>query len=194
MVRYMSELDAIAPRGYSVGLHIRYASPTYVRSTYPPAWWERYNARAYGLRDPLIFWGISRTGTSRWSEITMPDPFGLIDEAAEFGLRYGVVSSCGKITSRSMVGVAREDREFTDEEMDEVARIARGLHDVSEPPRELPGPVLAALRHAARALEPDPGPKDPPDALEARLAEARDILGAETTAEAIRMARTNRLI
>ncbi|MGB3406259.1 MAG: autoinducer binding domain-containing protein [Jannaschia sp.] len=197
MVRYLQRLDEIAPTGYTVGVHIRFASPLYLKSTYPQDWQDIYAANAYSLRDPLVFWGISKTGKIRWSEIALPDPFGVMRKAAEHDLTYGVVVSCGKITSRTIVGAARSDREFTDTEIDDIEEIALGLHDVTEPPDDLTPAMIEALRlvgdgyrHTAAAAELGISES----ALKARLSSARDRLGAKTTAEALRMAREYRLL
>ena len=197
MVRYLQRLDEIAPGGYTVGIHIRFASPLYLKSTYPQEWQDLYAANAYSLRDPLVFWGISKTGKTRWSEISLPDPFGVMRKAAAFGLTHGAVVSCGKITSRTIVGAAHPDREFTDSEIDDIEQIALGLHDVAEPPEDLSPAMIEALRligdgyrHTAAAAELGISES----ALKARLSSARDRLGARTTAEALRMAREYRLL
>lgn len=197
MVRYLQNLEALAPVGYTAGIHIRFASPLYMRSTYPQAWQDLYASNNYALRDPLVFWGISKTGYVRWSEINLPDPFGVLTKAAEHGLIYGAVASCGKITSRTIVGVSRNDREFTDSEMREVAAIGDALHEVTEPPEDLTTAMIEALRlvgqgyrHAAAAAELGISES----AFKARLSSARERLGAQTTAEALRMAREFRLI
>ncbi|MEL7182315.1 MAG: autoinducer binding domain-containing protein [Pseudomonadota bacterium] len=197
MVRYLQRLDDLAPSGYTAGVHIRFASPLYLKSTYPQAWQDLYASNAYSLRDPLVFWGISKSGRIRWSEINLPDPFGVMRQAAEHGLTHGAVVSCGKITSRTIVGVARSDREFTDAEIARVEEATQGLHDVAEPPEELTPAMIEALRlvgdgyrHKAAAAELGISES----ALKARLSSARVRLGARTTAEALRMAREYRLL
>jgi len=196
MVRYLHRLDDLAPAGYSVGLRIRFASPLFFRSTYPQDWQDIYAANSYALRDPLVFWGISRTGRTRWSEIALADPFGVFRKAAHHGLTYGAVIACGTVASRSIIGTARSDREFTDVEIDTIAGIAEGLHDVADPPSDLTPDMIEALRAfhdgedaatAATRLEISK------DALRARLSSARDLLGVETMAEALRMARDYKL-
>lgn len=197
MVRYLQKLDVLAPAGYTVGLHIRFASPLYLKSTYPEEWQEIYAANAYSLRDPLVFWGISKTGTIRWSAISLPDPFGVMRRAAEHGLTYGAVASCGKITSRTIVGTARSDREFTDAEIAAIAEVARGLHDVAEPPGDLSPEEIEALRAAHDgAIGSDTAARlgISEGTLRARLSSARDCLGARSTAEAVKMAREYRLL
>ncbi|MEM8849230.1 MAG: autoinducer binding domain-containing protein [Pseudomonadota bacterium] len=197
MVTYLQKLDDLSPLGYGIGLHIRFASPMFYRSTFPEDWQDLYNKNSYQLRDPLVFWGISTTGQTRWSEITLPDPFGLLDLAAKHGLTYGATVSCGKITSRTLVGVARGDREFTETEIDEVADITNTLHEIGAPADDLTPAMIEALRllgngHRHTAAAAKIGISE--SALKARLSSAREKLGARTTAEALRMAREYRLI
>ncbi|MCK0165958.1 autoinducer binding domain-containing protein [Jannaschia sp. S6380] len=197
MVEYLQRLGTLAPMGYSAGIQIRFATPLYMRSTYPQAWQNEYAENAYSLRDPLVFWGISKTGSIRWSEITLPDPFGVLASARAHGLTYGAVTSCGKITSRTIVGIARADREFEDDEIAEAAAIAAALHEVTDAPKELTPVTAEALSlvsdgmtsgAAAARLGISEG------AFEARLKSARSDLGVATTAEALRMAREFKLI
>ncbi|WP_308916849.1 autoinducer binding domain-containing protein [Jannaschia sp. LMIT008] len=192
----MQSLEQLAPSGFSAGLHIRFAAPLFFRSTYPRAWQDRYSSNNFGLRDPLVFWGISQTGAIRWSAITLPDPFGILRQAQEHGLTYGVVVSCGKITSRSVVGAARTDREFSDAEIAEIQAVAADLHAVTRPPDDLSAPMVDALRAVALG-DSQPGAAAAlgitEGALTRRLSSARQTLGVETTDEALRMAREYRL-
>lgn len=191
------ELKELAPQGFAVGLHIRFASPLIYHSRYPEAWVEYYNSHSYYLRDPVIFWGIGTTGTRRWSEIPLPDPFDLLKKAASYGMRYGAVSSYGPITSRSMTGITRNDREFTDEEMERLADITARLHIAAKPPSELTKAQIEALqciangdRHTAAAAKLGISES----AFKARLNSARIRLEARTAAEALRKAREYRLL
>lgn len=186
------EMSALAPSGAIVALHIRFASPLMTISSYPEAWQREYNDNAYGLRDPLVFWGVGVVGQTRWSEITLPDPFDIMNKARAFGLIYGGVMSTGKITSRSIGGIARADREFTDAEISEAADILEKMHEAAAPPSELTPAMTEALtllsnghRHTAAAAALGISES----ALKARLSSARLRLGARTTAEAIRKAR-----
>lgn len=192
-----SELDRLAPQGYAVGLHIRFATPLIYHSCYPSDWVEYYNANSYYLRDPLIFWGIGTVGTARWSEIPLPDPFDVLKKAAAHGMTYGVVSSYGPITSRSMAGICRSDREFTSDEMEQLADITVRLHIAAKPSSELTKAQIEALqciangdRHAAAAAKLGISES----ALKARLTSARVRLEARTTSEALRKAREYRLL
>ena len=185
-------LDVLAPDGYSLALHIRFAAPMHRRSTYPEAWQRIYKENTYALCDPVVFWGLGFVGSCRWSEMRMPDPFGVLRNARKHGLIYGAVASYGKITSRSIVGVTCREREFADTEIAAIAEITKRLHYAAAPNSELTYPMIEALRliaegyrHTAAAAELGISES----ALKARLSSARVRLGARTTAEAIRKAR-----
>ncbi len=193
----LDKLSRLAPKGYSVGLHIRYASPLFYRKTYDAEWQKVYDDNAYALRDPTVFWGLGVKGATRWSAIRLPDPFSIMEKARQYGLLYGAVISWGPITSRSIVGISRDDREFSDAEIEEAVEIVKRLHDLAEPPTELTEAQAEALRllsdgyrHAAAAAELGISES----ALKARLKSARTRLGARTTAEAIRKAREYRFL
>lgn len=194
---YLEELGALAPAGYFLGLHIRFASPLLTFHTYNPDWMDHYTQNAYALRDPMVAWGLAHSGASRWSEIDLPDPFGIMSEAQTFGLVYGVCISCGPISSRTIAGVARRDREFSDEEMAELTRIVLRLHHESQPPDHLTRAEVEALevvasgdRYAAGAARLGISES----AFKARLASARKKLFARTSAEAIQRAKDYRLL
>ena len=195
--RLFHELGDLSPSGFSAGLHIRFASPLVYVKTYTPEWQKVYDENAYALRDPLVFWGLGVRGATRWSEIRLPDPFNIMGQARDFGLKFGVVVSWGPINSRSIVGTARSDREFTQQEMDDIEDIVKALHEAAEPPTELTEAQVEALRllaegyrHTAAAAKLGISES----ALKARLSSARTRLGARTSAEALRKAREYRFL
>ncbi len=193
----LERLDQLAPMGFTVGLHIRFATPLIYKSSYPTSWVEYYNSHSYYLRDPLVFWGVGVEGTTRWSAIPLPDPFGVMKKAAGHGLNFGAVSSYGPITSRSIVGISRSDREFEDDELARLKELTIQLHIEAKPPSDLTKAQIEALqclangdRHAAAAEKL--GITE--SAFKARLQSARVRLEARTTSEAIRKAREYRLL
>lgn len=188
----LDALGRLAPRGYSAGLHIRFASPLVYVRTYPPSWTRLYDEQAFALRDPVVFWGLGVKGKTRWSAIRLPDPFNILGQARAHGLTYGVAVSIGPITSRSIIGCARADREYSDDEMDQIAFIGQRLHALAEPSTELTPAQIEALRllaegdrHAAAAAKLGISES----ALKARLQSARIRLQARTTAQALKKAR-----
>lgn len=191
------QLGECSPGGFSAGLHIRFAAPLMAVNTYDPIWSEHYTVNAYGLRDPMIAWGLSCEGTTRWSEIELPDPFDIWGQAADHGLVYGAAFACGPIQSRTIVGIARADREFLDMEIEKVFGLILALHEISEPPTELTLAQVQALRciadgdrHAAAAAKLGISES----AFKARLISARTRLMARTTSEAIQRAKEYRLL
>lgn len=194
---YTTRLSALAPGGFFFALHIRFALPLMHHQTYPEGWTDLYTEEAYALRDPIIAWGFSQIGTSRWSEIEIPDPFDILGQAKKFGMNYGFAVSCGPMKSRTIASAARADREFSEEEMDEFTRLIQQLHTLTEPPKSLTDAQIEALRcvaegdrHAAAAARLNISES----AFKARLSAARSSLLARTTAEAVQRARDYRLL
>lgn len=192
-----ARLRRLAPEGYALGLHIRFASAHIMIQSYDPAWIELYTSRGYMMCDPLVSWGFSTTGTSRWSELDHPDPHNVLGQAAEFGLKFGVAVSHGPTSSRSIGGFARADREFTDDEIEMISRTVVKLHEESTPPESLTNAQRHALRLVAsgsRYAEAAALLGISESALKARLKSARERLYARTTAEAIQRAQEYKLL
>lgn len=194
---YTARLSEVAPAGFFFALHIRFAMPLLNHQTYPKGWTDRYTEEAYALRDPIIAWGFSETGSQRWSAIDIPDPFDILGQAREFGMNFGVAVSCGPMKSRTIASAARSDREFTDGEIEDFHKMISHLHEITEPPKALTDAQIEALRciaegdrHAAAAARLNISES----ALKARLSSARASLLARTTAEAIQRARDYRLL
>lgn len=193
----LAELGRLSPQGYFAGLHIRFSYALFNFHTYDSAWLEHYTAQAYAMRDPTIAWGFSTTGETRWSDLRSLDPFGIFDDAARFGLVFGVSFSHGPIASRSIVSAARADREFADDEIVTMRELVLRLHHLTEPPESLTKAQTDALRliaegdrHTAAAAKLNISES----ALKARLTAARERLLARTTAEAIQRAKEYRLL
>ena len=195
--RKLQDLGRMSPAGYFVGLHIRFAAPMLFFQTFNTAWTDHYTEQAYALRDPIIAWGFSKEGKARWSEIEIPDPFDILEQAKEYGMVYGLAVSCGPVQSRTIASASRSDREFSDDEIDNFAGIVDYLHQITDPPESLTQAQADALRciaegdrHARAASKL----KISESALKARLNSARQRLMARTTAEAIQRAKDYRLI
>ncbi len=193
----LESLGEIAPAGYYLGLHVRFVAPLMIFQTYSPDWTDHYTRNAYTLRDPIVAWGMARTGATRWSDEAVPDPFGILKEAARFGLCYGVCVACGPTTSRTIASASHPDREFTDEEIAEISGIVLHLHTETEPPYNLTPAETEALRVVASGERYAAGAARlsiSESALKARLASARKKLFARTSAEAIQRAKDYRLL
>lgn len=193
----LHELSLMATAGYFIGLHIRFTSPLMIFQTYDAVWTDQYTEKGYAMRDPMIAWGFSTTGTCRWSELPVPDTFGIMREAASYGLVYGVAVACGPVSSRTIAGASRSDREFLPEEIAKITAIVNRLHDESQPPESLTDAQSEALRLIAageRYASAAAKLGITESALKARLNSARMRLFARTNAEAIQRAKDYRLI
>lgn len=195
--RELIELGKIAPAGYALGLHIRFASALFMYRTYPQEWTDIYTQKGYMLCDPLVSWGFSEVGVCRWSELGIPDPHNVLGQAADFNLNFGAAVSYGPLSSRSIGGIARSDREFRNDELAEVVNIIKRLHIETEPPESLTKAQIEALRliadgsrYAAAAAELGISES----ALKLRLKSARERLLARTTAEAVQRALEYKLL
>ena len=121
--------------------------------TYPDDWLEIYTDNAYALRDPLVFWGLGVKGQTRWSDIGLPDPFDILGQARQFGprLRRCHLLRADHLAHRSS-GLARADREFTDDEIDADPRpsCTRCTPRPSRPTELTPAQVEALRLHRGR--------------------------------------------
>ncbi len=190
------ELDGKCPLGYTLVCHIRLASPTFTRSTYPAKWLDHYSKGSSWLADPVVSWAFFKSGKVRWSEIRFPDPAGVMKDAAKHGLNYGMAVSLGSIRSKTIGGAARDDREFTDEEMGEIYAIMSKLHEILSVFGKLSRQQHEALEAFSTGKSYDEICADlniSRTALKSRLANARDHLRARTNFEALNRAQSLRL-
>lgn len=193
----LSRLRRLSPDGYALGLHVRFASAHIMVQTYAAEWTERYTQNGHMLSDPVVLWGFANEGACRWSALGMPDPNNILGQAREFGLNFGVAVSHGPLSSRSIGGFARGDREFTDAEIASILDTVEHLHTQSTPPETLTEAQRQALRQVAsgsRYTEAAAILGISESALKARLKSARERLFARTTAEAIQRAQEYNLL
>ena len=130
----LERLVPLAPSGFAVALHIRYSSPRYLFQNYPQGWRDRYSASGLVMDDPIVAWCFSGQGTTRWSDIArQTDPRGrrVLNRARDFGMAFGVAVAHLRDGTRSIAGLARPDREYSDTEIVEIAQIVANLHAAS---------------------------------------------------------------
>lgn len=181
----------LAPGGFYIALRIGFAFPIAEQNALPPAWVDRYTRESYMVFDPVMQWVYRFVGTIRWSAITLPDSRGVLQDAARHGLRFGAAVSFddpGPKGQRSFGSFARNDREFTDDEIAALARELHGLHIAMAPPTNLTKAELEALRlvkegflvkEIANRLGVSEG------AVKQRIKNAKLKLGAKTSSHAV---------
>lgn len=142
----LSALDTLCPSGYAIALHIRFSTPTFLFQTYDRAWIDVYTRKGLVMQDPTVHWGFVNTGTETWENLKDSDDAGVLEQAAEFGLKYGFVLALENQESRSVASFAREDRNFTDEETNQIFRIMEKLHEVTLNAETLSKAEISALK------------------------------------------------
>jgi len=187
------DVKAIANSGYYIALRVGFAFPLEEVNALPKPWVEHYTKLRFMLQDPVTRWIYSSTGSTRWSEIDLPDPLRVLDQAQTFGLRYGVAVSCFDGNSdgqRSFAHFARSDREFEDAEIESLFAYILKLHLEKAPPTNLTKAELEALKMVKQGMRlkqiaHELGVSE--GAVKQRLKNAKSKLGAQTSAQAAAM-------
>ena len=193
----VAKLDALAPAGYFFALRVRGASPFMVFKTFPQAWLDLYMENGYMMRDPVTTWALTVGGTIRWSSPFLPDPFGVLRQAADYGLKYGASVAIGPRSALSICSICRQDREPTKEEIAEAKEIVQKLHDLTEPPKSLSAEekalLLAADKGASAARVAEKAGLSEA-AARAKLKELCDVFVVSAPEDALRRARDAKLL
>lgn len=140
----LAEFKDRAPSGYAMGLHVTYTTPAYFFQSYPRPWLDYYTQSGLLVNDPTVLWCFENVGACRWSDLD--DPQGVLTRAAEFGMKYGCVYATNAAGSLSMAGFARDDREFTDAEIAQLAAQFDALHLATTDQAALPPQIVAQLK------------------------------------------------
>jgi LuxR family transcriptional regulator len=123
----LDQLNQLAPTGYALGIHIEYTTPKFMFQTYPKAWLDYYSSNGLVMSDPMVAWAFQNEGSQRWSGLD--DPAGVMAKAAEYGMKFGLVVSTASADSRTICGFANADREFSDDEVAQIAALVTTIHD-----------------------------------------------------------------
>lgn len=146
VVSIMERISERAPQGCALALHFKFTSPAFLLQTYSAEWTAYYTQNSLVMRDPVVAWGLANTGAARWSVFAPNDPAGVLQAAAEHGLRFGVAIAINEEGSRSVCGFAREDREFSDDEIAELTVLVGEIHALTRNAETLNEEDSAALR------------------------------------------------
>jgi LuxR family transcriptional regulator len=98
------------------------------------------------MSDPNVSWGFGHTGVIRWSELDAQDPVGVIAAARRHGMTYGFAWATFREGSRSVAGLSRPDREYSDEEMATIGEVLIELHDATANGQNLTAADRQALK------------------------------------------------
>lgn len=190
-----NEIAALAPSGHYLALRVGFAFPMEEVNALPPAWVEHYTRSRFMLSDPVIRWVYGNTGAIRWSAITFDDPRGVMEQARQHGLAYGIavaVFDNNPDGQRSFGTFGRPDREFEDTEIRLLQAYMTRLHHDRAPPTNLTAAEIEALRMVKdgkrlKQIAHELGVSE--GAVKQRLKNAKLKLGAATGAQAAARAR-----
>ncbi len=87
-----------------------------------------------------------------WDALKEHDPAGIFDRARAHGLAHGFVISLERGGSLSVGSLARRDRPFTPEEMEEIRELVTQLHDSTASAKILSAETREALRRLSVAF------------------------------------------
>ena len=122
---------SIAPAGYYAALRLGFFSPEEELNTFASRWIDHYTINGLALHDPLMRWIYSGSGARRWSELSLPDPMGVLSSYGAFGMPFGAVVcvTADEDRPRRTFGYfARHDRDLTLAEMKELEASLRAAH------------------------------------------------------------------
>ncbi len=148
----LHDLDRMSPAGFAIALHIRFTTPTYMFQTYAKRWLDHYTGTGLIMHDPVVRWGMQNAGYARWSELEAMDFGRVMEQAKDFGLMNGAAIAIVEGGSRSVAGLARADREYSDAELDEMEGRLSDLHRATAGLGEISAADRTALKRLSIVL------------------------------------------
>jgi len=196
-------LSRIGNAGYVLFLHTHNWRTKFIYSTYSEEWLRCYDRNNFLAIDPIVLWSLIHTGTTRWSEMTTKDggPWGhVMTRARDFGMIYGAVAvtrSRYLENKKCMICIARNDRELTDEEINEVSQTLEKIveqHDSRMGLSDVDVSTIQALAHGHSQEEIAHDMGISRDTVKKRIERIRKKIGARNATHIVSIALSNRLI
>ncbi len=187
----LEALRQIAPSGFVLAIHVRWAGPEFLHSEFPEKWRKKYEENSYFMFDPLYYWTVMKSGQTRWSEVGLPDPHKIMKKAAEHGLVYGATTCVSGGQGKSFLSASRPDREFTAPELTQMKDyLDKWLKVVTERPllTDAEFSTLAAIRDGLDQTEIASSLGVSVSTVKKRLRSIRKKFNAATVAEALSIA------
>jgi LuxR family transcriptional regulator len=189
-------LRILAPQGFVFVHNLGLRGPEFVHSEYPVEWQREYESRNYMWADPILLWSMLNRGDRRWSEINSIDLRGVMSAARRYRLNHGAIFCRGAV-KKSVLSLARADREFTDEEMALLSSmVGKLVEDASLDMaiNEAEAETLRRFRDGLSYKEIGLALKLSPSTVKLRLANARKKLGAVSNVHALAVALNRNLL
>lgn len=189
----------LGPAGFIFAANVTFRGPEFYHSEYPMPWQVEYESRNYAYFDPVVLWGLMNIGERRWSEITLPDPRGVMKAARAHGMNFGAVFARVERGRRCVLTLARGDRDCTDEEMAFLsATIEQLLSAIAHDDRRVLTPVeaetLRCIRDGMSFAEAAELLHVAVPTVKARVDKVRHKLGARNATQTVALAMQRNLI
>jgi len=134
-----------ARAGFALAFHINFTTPRHLFQTYAPEWVKFYSENGLVMSDPTVLWGFENDGTIRWSNLTDMDSAGVLEKAKEHGMAYGITCALTLDETRTIGSFSRDDREFTDDEIDNLMAMLKKMHSETAKPNAMTSDIKTAL-------------------------------------------------
>lgn len=145
-------LAHLAPSGFAIAFHVRFTTASFQLQTYPAEWLEVYSKEGLVMQDPIVAFGFSdEIGVRRWSELPGAADNPVLRRAADHGLTHGVAVVVATGESRTIAGIARADRPYSDSELVQIEEVVRALHEITSDDGEMSDTARAELRRISVA-------------------------------------------
>lgn len=125
-------LSHLCDSGYALAIHIRYTRPSLLYRTYGQDWIDTYSERGFMLSDPVVVWGLGKTGAINWADLADQDPEGVLTAARAHGLHNGWTYATGSATSRTIAGLTKTGADFTADQRAEISAIVDEIHALTD--------------------------------------------------------------
>ncbi|WP_368187577.1 autoinducer binding domain-containing protein [Aestuariibius sp. HNIBRBA575] len=143
----LKRIEDASPSGFAIAFHVTFTTPDFLFQTYRKDWMDYYSEHGLVMQDPVVRWGFSNLGKARWADFEAEDEFGVLEKAREFGIVHGSAYAIEEAGSRSFAGFARADREYTDAEIDALAKDVAHLHRITSHEGKLTPDARSALKN-----------------------------------------------
>jgi LuxR family transcriptional regulator, quorum-sensing system regulator SdiA len=187
--------STVAPAGHYAALRLGFFSPEEELNTFSAEWVNHYTINGLALHDPLMRWIYSGSGARRWSELSIPDPMGVLAAYDAFGMRYGAVicvTADEERPRRTFGYFARDDRELSTRELLELEATLRAAHfhkaEEDQPLTRAQTDALRLLSRGMRLKEIAHALGISESAVKARLKSAMARMDARTPVQAASIA------
>jgi LuxR family transcriptional regulator, quorum-sensing system regulator SdiA len=138
----------LAPAGHYIAIRIGFAFPMVEQNCLPESWVREYTVSGLGVYDPAMIWAYQNQGHVRMRDLAAKDSQGVLELAKYHGLNFGAVACCQDSEDgggRSFGFFFRSDRDYTEEELDQIHAGLLALHRAHARPKNLTEAELETL-------------------------------------------------